>query len=118
MGQKKYPFHRTITLAAVAGTNLLKDDQVGPLDLVCYQRVAVINETNPYTRLRLTIQRVGPTFLISEEANPRVDQLYWDDVAVYLTEGEIYTAELTGCSASDVLKMYVTGWEQENGSLE
>lgn len=110
MANKKHPFHRVRTVTASAGTNLIKDVRVRPARLYCYQRVAVENETSPYTRLRIEVRGRGPDFLSSEQQQPRDDVLYWDDVPIYATEGMTLTVELTGCTADDLLKMYVTGW--------
>lgn len=110
MANKKHPFHRVHTVTASAGTNLIEDNRVSTPRLYCYQRIAVENETLPYTRLRIEIRGRGPDFLVSEQHHPRAGVLYWDDIPVYATGRMTLTAELTGCTASDVLKMYLTGW--------
>jgi len=118
MGHKKYPFQRVIYETASAGTNTLKDDRIESGYLYCYQRVAVLNKTNPFTRSRVIVSGAGLDFISSEQHNPNADVLYWDDVPLYVSEGNQLQAELTGCSASDELFMYVTGWLQRSLEVE
>lgn len=113
MAYKKQPFQRTIDKTAVVGTNSIEDQQVKDGYLYCYQRVAVVNITTKYTRLRILVQGAGKDFMASEQQTPQANELYWDDVPTYVTEGRKLVAELTGCTADDDLQMHVTGWYQK-----
>ena len=112
MGQKKHPFQRELAATASAGTNELRTSVVGDGELLCVQHVAVENETNDYTDLRILIDDFGEEFLVVEEDSPEAATLYWMTEQVYLNEGQRLVCRLTGCTASDVLRAYVLGWRQ------
>ena len=117
MGQKKYPFHRELAATASAGTNELKTFVVVPGRLLCVQRVGVENETSTYTDLRILIDDFGEEFLLAEEDSPQAATLYWMTDTVYLRESQRLVARLTGCTASHVLRAYITGWWQQSGEV-
>lgn len=113
MGQKKYPFDWVLSKVATAGTNDVKTDPVRPGRLYCLQRVAVENESTAYTDLRILKGGGGQEIVVQEEDTPLADTLYWTSCPMYLTEGQHLIARLTGCTASDVIRVYVSGWWKE-----
>ena len=113
MAQKKQPFDLVLSKTAVAGSNDLRTEQVKPGWLWCVQRVAVENQTTLYTDLRILKAGRGAEFLLAEEDNPSAATLYWVDTPVYLMEGQYLVARLSGCTLSDVLKVYLTGWKAQ-----
>lgn len=118
MGNKKHPFHHIVHKVAAAGTNELEHDVVSPGRFYCFQHIGVINETSTYTRLRIIARTGGADHLLTSQQSPTSDRLYWDTETYFLGEGEQLVSELTGCTLSDVLKMYVRGWWMENGKVE
>lgn len=116
MGQKKYPFDWTLSKVATTGTNNVETDPVRERRLYCLQRVAVENQTTAYTDLRILKGGGGEEIVIQEEDTPLAATLYWTDEPIYLTEGQYLIARLTGCTASDVIKVYVSGWYREVGN--
>ena len=116
MGQK-YPFHFVLSAKAAAGSNDLAQEQIPDGRLYCIQRVAVENETTAYTDLRILIAGGGEEFLLVEEDNLTAATLYWMDEPAYLREGQYLVCRLSGCTANDVLKAYITGWWQEAREL-
>ncbi len=118
MGQKRHPFHLELGATASAGTNDLAQSRVDAGKLCCIQRVAVENETTTYTDLRILIDNFGVEFLLEEEDSPQAATLYWMTGEVYLREGQRLVARLTGCTASDVLRAYITGWWQQDGEVK
>ncbi len=117
MARKKQPFDDVLTLVASDGSNDIATKQVPPGELWCVQRVAVENETTAYTDLRLLKAGRAAEFLLVEEDNPEVATLYWIDTPVYLMEGQYLVARLSGCTANDVLKMYLTGWKAKASQI-
>lgn len=114
---KKNPFHSTLSKSAASGTNEISTDPVLPGRLYCYQRIGVLNQTSPFTRLRIIIRTGAGDFISSEHQAPQADQLYWDDMPIYLTQGQELVIEMTGCAAADVLRSYLSGWWQQNGKV-
>ena len=117
MANKKQPFDLLLTSTAAAGSNDLRTKPVGPGWLRCVQRVAVENETTLYTDLRILKAGRGAEFLVAEEDNPAAATLYWIDTPVYLMEGQYLVARLSGCTAGDVIKVYVTGWKAQTTEI-
>lgn len=110
MAHKKMPFYRILTATAESGTNTLDLEPVETGWLTCVQRFAALNRSSAYTRLRFLLVSTGEDFLASEQATPQANELYWDDVPIYLSEGQFLRVEMTGCTADDILKAYLTGW--------
>lgn len=118
MAQKKQPFDLELTLDAADGSNDLQTDRVPSGFLSCIQHVAVENETTAYTDLRVMKARPGREFLLEEEDLPQAATLYWMADDFYLTEGQYVLVRLTGCTAGDKLRVYITGWMQDVGGGE
>ena len=112
MGQK-HPFHLVLSKLASAGSNDLAQEGIPDGRLYCIQRAAVENKTTAYTDLRILIAGGGEEFLLEEEDSPQAATLYWMTDPVYAREGQYLVCRLSGCTANDVLKAYVTGWWQE-----
>lgn len=112
MGQKKHPFDRILAKVAAAGSNDVAMDPVDTGHLYCIQHVAVENETSSCTDVRLLKAGIGGEFLLEEEDNPQAATLYWSSQSYYLHEGQYLVARFTGCTASDRLRVYLTGWWQ------
>jgi len=110
MGQKKFPFDRTLGKKAAAGSNDVRMREVETGRLYCIQRVAAENETSATTDLRLIKAGTGDELLLEEEDTLAAATLYWTSDPFYLTEGQYLIARFSGCTASDVLKVYITGW--------
>jgi hypothetical protein len=55
----------------------------------------------------------GRDFLVGEQDSPGANEIVWDTDPVYLSEGQYLALELTGCTASDVLRAYLSGWFKE-----
>ena len=110
---QKHPFHLVLSVKAAAGSNDLKQDEVPDGQLYCVQRVAVENETTAYTDLRILATGGAKEFLLVEEDSPQAATLYWTTDPVYLREGQYIVCRLSGCTANDVLKAYLTGWWQD-----
>lgn len=117
MGQKKHPFEHVLTAVASAGTNDLETDEVDEGLLYCYQRVVVENETSDYTDLRIFTTGGGFNHLVAEQDSPQSATGYWLSDPLYLREGQKLLCRLTGCTASDVLKVYLRGWFQRGREL-
>lgn len=115
MAQKKQPFDLELTLDAADGANDLRMDRVPVGFLFCIQHVTVENETTAYTNLRLIKARPGREFPLEEQDSPEAATLYWMADDFYLVPGQYLLARLTGCTAGDKLRVYITGWLQDVG---
>lgn len=110
MGQKKFPFDLTLSAKASAGSNDVQMDEIQSGRLYCIQRVAVENETSATTDLRLMKAGTGGELLLEEEDTLAAATLYFTTDPFYLTEGQYLLARFSGCTADDILKVYITGW--------
>lgn len=110
MGQKKHPFRLTLSKKAAAGTNDLAQGRIQDGRLYCIQHVAIENQTSAYTNLRIFTSGGAGEFLLEEEYSPQAATLYWMTDDVYVPENQYLVCRLTGCTADDVLKAYITGW--------
>jgi len=110
VGQKKHPFAQTLRLTAAAGTNDVEMDPVRPGYIYCLQRVSIINETSAATKVRIIDAGDADELLLEEQNAPQADTVYWISEPIYVTEGNNLLVRWTGCTASDVLKVYVKGW--------
>jgi hypothetical protein len=95
---------------ASSGTNYLRRAPVpaGYIDFITY--VSVINETSSYTRLRIGKEVLGHFNPYYEEGTPAANEIYWTTEKFICREGTKVTAELTGVTLNDVLKMRVEGY--------
>lgn len=110
MGQQTYPFDRIIRKVAASGSNDLTLDPVQTGRLYCLQRVSVENETSPCTSIQLLKSGRGGEFLVDEEKSAQPDVLYSHGRDIYLTEGQYLLVRFAGCTASDSLVVYVSGY--------
>jgi len=110
MAQKKQPFDRIYSTVATSGTNDVKVAKVGSGWLWCVQRIGCINETNAYTKLRIIKAGRGGELILAEQPSPEADVVYWETDPIYLSEGQYLVARFFGCTANDVLKVYISGW--------
>ena len=118
MGQKKHPFDRVLSARASTGSNDLQMDEIKSGRLYCIQRVSVENETSAATDVRLMKGGPGGEFLLEEKDTLSAATLYWTSEAFYLTEGQYLLARFSGCTADDVLKVYITGWWKEGYEVD
>lgn len=110
MGSQKVPYYDVLSKVAGAGSNDLESDQVETGRFYCIQSIAVENETTDYTKLRLLSAGTGGELPFAEQKDPLAATLYWFEDDVYLIEGMYIVARLTGCTANDVLKVYLRGY--------
>lgn len=118
MAQKKQPFDLVLTKQASVGSNDIATDRVKPGWLWCVQRITAENQTSPFTDLRLLVAGGGEELLVAEQDTPLAATIYWISEPVYITEHRYLIARFTGCTASDLLKLYITGWKQQSLILE
>jgi len=118
MAQKKQPFDVTLTLTAAAGSNDVRMARVDAGWLYCLQRIAVENQTSVSTDVRLLVAGGGEEVLIAEQDTPLAATLYWIADPAYISEGRYLLARFSGCTAGDLLKVYLTGWKQKSLLLE
>lgn len=117
MAQKKRPFDLPLTKTAAAGSNDVVTDPVRSGRLFCIQRVAIENETSPCTDVRLIKGGSAGEIVLEEEDTPQAAVLYWTANPFYLTEGQYLIVRFAGCTASDVLRVYVCGWWATMGEV-
>ena len=118
MARNKWPFETVLTKSASSGSNDVAMERVSPGWLFCLQRIAAENQTSPGTDLRFLVAGGGEEVLLAEQDTPLAATLYWITDPAYLSEGRYLIARFTGCTASDLLKVYVTGWKQKSPELE
>jgi len=100
---------------ATGGTyDYVETDRVPPGELWCLEHYAFENETGARGVLRLYKgSKVTPIFL-EEEQSPAEDELVFDHSPLYLGEGQVLGFRQTSCTASDVLKLYATGYRTKS----
>ena len=117
MAQKKQPFDHVLSAKAVAGSNDVEMDPVESGCLVCVQHLGVENKTTDFTSFRVMKAGVGGEFPLEEQLDPEGGELYWMNDNIYFTEGQYPLVRFVGCTANDVLKVYITGWKKEGVEL-
>lgn len=109
--RRRYYFHRKVDiLAADSGTNNLdfRNEDAGREYHV--QGSAVFNDTTDYTWLGWGVLDGELHVISDEEITPLKDTYYVTETERVITEGQTYRAQLTGCTADDVVAMHLWGW--------
>lgn len=110
--QKRYPFRETITaVSAAAAYDYLKTKQVADGELEIIETVAYENETGARGTFRRYIERGAENLYVVEHKSPGAAELIFNDKTLTLLPGERLVVRQASCSASDVLKLYVTGYK-------
>jgi len=73
-------------------------------------RIAVEDEDNAATEIRLFITGHGYDHPVAEESTVTAATLYWVRWPTYLVAGEKLVARFYGATADDKLVMYLEGW--------
>lgn len=118
MAQKKQPFDLVLSKTAASGSNDTQSEPAESGELWCIQRLAAENQTTDFTELRILKTGGAGELLLAEQTGGLAATLYWVDQPFYLTEGQYIVARFTGCTASDILKVYLTGWKTQASELE
>lgn len=98
-------------LAAVGGT--YDDVEFAPKledEFIQVARIAVEDEDNNPTEIRIFIDGHGYNHPVAEETSPVAATLYWVRWPTYIVTGEKLVARFTGATAADNLYMYLEGW--------
>jgi hypothetical protein len=117
MGSKKYPFDLVLSKTAVGTTDDLVTDPVPDDRLYCIQHVVCEDETTYATELRLYKSEPERDFLIAEQDQLSAAVAYTYDEPFYLSPRQWLKARFTGATASDVLKVTLSGWYQMKPGL-
>lgn len=118
MGQKKHPFHLTLSGKATAGSNDVAMEQVEDGRLYAVQRTSFENETTAFTDARVLVGGVGGEHVVAEQNSPEAATVYSLDDDIFVTEGQYVLVRFTGCTLNDVLKVYLSGWWQQARELD
>ena len=111
---KKYYFHEKVAiLIATTGTNNLDYKNEWADKIYHIQGSVVQNDTTGYTWLGWGVLSGEVLHIFDEVITPLKDAWYKTSDEQVITEGETYQARLTGCTAGDVLTMFVWGWWEE-----
>lgn len=112
--EKKYKRHyfrkRVQILAASAGTNNLEFQNTWADREYHILGSVVQNDTTDYTWLGWGILDGNVHHLFDEVITPLKDAWYKNTDEQVITEGQTYRAQLTGCTAADVLTMFLWGY--------
>ncbi len=118
MAGKKEPFYEPQKRTAQSTSEDIDLGRVLSGWLFCYQRVAFENETSGGTNTRIRTMQNELVFEHSEQLSPVADRLYWDDMPIYIKEGDYLRISFAGVTADDVLSVYASGWKQKIGRGE
>jgi len=111
---KKYYFHEKVAiLVATTGTNNLDYKNEHATRIYHIQGNVVQNDTTDYTWLGWGVLSGEILYVFDEVITPLKDAWYKTSDEQVITEGETYRARLTGCTAGDVLTMFLWGWWEE-----
>ena len=116
MAQKQsLRLHYTDTKSG-AGLQTLRSDPVPAGELWCIQRHSYEGSaatSSGNTRARVHIEGHGYKHYISDKNEPTAALLYWDDAAVWLTEGERLVLEWDQAADGNKLDLYLDGYREE-----
>lgn len=111
VGRRRKWFRLRRQLNAVGGTyDEIEYDPLLEREFLQIARIAVEDEDNAPTEIRLFITGHGYNHPVAEETSPSAATLYWVRWPTYLVAGEKLVARFTGATASDKLVMYLEGW--------
>lgn len=111
VGRRYKWFRRRCDEVAVGGAS--DDVEFVPLlerEFLQIARIAVEDEDNDPTEIRILIAGHGYDHPVAEETSPSAATLYWVRWPTYLVAGEKLVARFTGATANDKLVMYLEGW--------
>ncbi len=103
--------HRITHISDGGAIEYIHDDPVMSGAIQVITRVSVENETSDYNQLRIGVLHAELFHPHEEEKNPNAGQLYWMSEEIYLGEREKLRIALSGTSASDVITVYIEGFE-------
>jgi hypothetical protein len=113
MTYKVHPFRRFESEDATGGaTDLVESDVVPPGVTRVVQHIAVFDETNAVTQVRILIKSTGPDYLIDEKETLGADDPYIYTHPLFLHEGEWLACEFTGATANDKLRLNYSGYDR------
>ena len=105
-------YRRTVSGAGATGEVVrLSLERIKPKALRVLTQVTVENLTSAFTKCRLGIDAGGRDHYLDELTNMTANELAVSRSDILLGEGDIFFAELTGTSTSDLLIMTCVGWE-------
>lgn len=110
MSNKRYSFDHKREKTAGAGSNDLEFERVAPAILLCVQHITIENETTVYDSLRILKEGAGEEHFVIEQLTPQAARLYWHDEPIYLKPGQRLVCRLAGCTVSDKIRAYASGW--------
>lgn len=94
-----------------AATVTVKTLPTDPKTVRVLTHVAVENQTNAYTKLRIGIENTGEKYYLNELDTPAADELAVNPYDIVLGEADRFFAELTGTTDGDIILVTLLGWE-------
>ena len=117
MAHRKRPFDFTRTVEATSDPVILDHFLIETDRLYFYQWIAVRNETSATTLIEFLKLIGAREHFYAEERTVGVGVLTWlDQAPIVVGSGEIFTIRLTGVTASDRIKMWLSGFYVPTGN--
>ena len=108
----KHPIVKNVRKVSAALTNEeLEFEPVPPGRMWVIENIALEDETNAFTSLRVYVRMGGINQYLLEDYSLLAGRLYWHDGPLYIPTRTILVARFVGTSASDVLQAYINGFE-------
>jgi len=105
-------YRRRLILAGTTGATVTFDlDPVAPGTIRVLTHIAIEDQSNSYTFCQLSIFNTGIDFPLDEALAPAKEELLIHSHDVFLGEGDILRATLTGTTDLDRLVLIASGWE-------
>jgi len=99
-------------LSKVSAGGDYDDLKFGPIkagEIYQVNRLAVENESNAFTEIRLFVDGRGYNHYLEESNSPAKATLFWITEPFFLFEGETLVVRCTGCTNLDKLFAYLEG---------
>lgn len=103
-----YRSYKTLTSAGAAYDDI-DDDAVSSGDLLEVKVVSIENRNSNFTRIVVGISDGAVFHQYSEEDSPQANNIYTSNLEFVVPAGFFVRVRCTGCTANDVLHMYVQG---------
>lgn len=116
--QKRYPYREVVITIAAGTLDYLKSKQVKDGEVLVITNIAYENETGARGTFRRYIEGHGYNHYLAELQAPGSAELIFSDKETQLVAGERMVVRQASCTASDSLKMYITGFKVFEGYVE
>lgn len=108
----RFPLHRELFKdCANATADTLRTDPVQPGRLLVITHIAILNNTNNFSSVRVSIGGFGRDHILMEDRACVAGYVYWTNCDIAIPQGKTLQVTFYGATLGDDLFVYITGYE-------